>query len=52
MKHETRITLRLPQPMKDWLTEQKEEEGSSVNFEIIRSIKERMERTELNTHKK
>lgn len=44
MLDETRMTIRLPGPVAGWLRDAKEREGSTVNFEIIRSIRERMDR--------
>lgn len=44
MDDETRMTIRLPGALASWLREMKEREGSTTNFEIIRSIRERMER--------
>lgn len=41
MLGETRLTVRLPGPLAEWLRAMKERDGSTVNFEIIRSIKER-----------
>jgi len=46
MKDEARLTIRLPGHLKDWLDAIKEEEGSSINYEIIRSIRERKDREE------
>lgn len=45
MLDERRLTVRLPGTLADWLVALKEREGSTVNFEIIRSIKERMAAT-------
>ena len=42
----TRIALRLPSDLKDWIAQQAEANGSSQNSEIIRALRERMERME------
>lgn len=39
--------LRLPLDLKDWLKLQSERNGSSQNSEVIRSIRERMEKDQL-----
>lgn len=44
MKDERRFTVRMPGPIADWLSRTKDAEGSTVNFEIIRSVRERMQR--------
>lgn len=36
--------LRLPTEMKAWLADQAQRNGSSQNSEIIRAVRERMER--------
>lgn len=38
------LTLRLPAPVKEWLGKMSKENFTSQNDEIIRSIRERMER--------
>lgn len=43
---EDRLTIRLPRELKMWLSEKKTEEMSSMNYEIVRSIRERKEREE------
>lgn len=40
------LQLRLPKEVKDWLTQEAARNGSSQNSEVIRSIRERMERAE------
>lgn len=49
MLDERRLTVRLPGPVADWLIAAKDAEGSTVNFEIIRSVRERMQRAEATT---
>ncbi len=44
MKLETRVTLRLPSELKCWLLLQCDANGASLNSEIVRAIRERMER--------
>lgn len=39
------LTLRLPSPLRDWLTEQARQNFTSQNDEIIRCIRERIEMT-------
>lgn len=46
MHDERRLTVRLPGPVADWLTAAKDAEGSTINFEIIRSVRERMARSQ------
>jgi hypothetical protein len=43
---EARLTIRLPMELKIWLDKVKEEEFSSLNYEIVRSIRERKCRIE------
>ena len=38
------LQLRLPPDLKDWLRAEAERNGASQNSEVIRSIRERMER--------
>jgi hypothetical protein len=40
----TKITTRLPEPYTDWLRVEAARNGSSMNSEIIRAVRERMER--------
>jgi predicted HicB family RNase H-like nuclease len=40
------LQLRLPKDVKDWLAQEAVRNGSSQNSEVIRSIRERMERAE------
>jgi len=40
------LQLRLPPDLKDWIAAQAEANLSSQNSEIIRAIRERMERTD------
>ena len=42
-KH-SKITTRLPEPHTDWLRVEAARNGSSMNSEIIRAVRERMER--------
>lgn len=39
------LQLRLPADLKDWLKTEAEKNGASQNSEIIRAIRERMERS-------
>lgn len=39
------MQLRLPDDLKAWISEQADKNASSQNSEVIRSIRERMERT-------
>ena len=41
-----KFVLRLPQEMKDWLATQAALNASSQNSEIIRAVRERMERSQ------
>ncbi len=43
------VQLRLPPDLKDWIKRQSEENASSQNSEIIRAIRERMDRLEDHT---
>jgi hypothetical protein len=38
------LQLRLPQDLKDWIAAQASSNASSQNSEIVRAIRERMER--------
>lgn len=40
------LQLRLPAGLKRWIEDQAAKNGSSQNSEVIRAIRERMERTE------
>lgn len=40
-----RLGIRLPEDLKAWLAMQAQANGSSQNSEVIRAIRERMERT-------
>ena len=42
------VQLRLPAELKDWITAQAALNGSSQNCEIVRAVRERMEKTEAN----
>lgn len=44
MQDDRRLTVRLPGPVADWLFAEKQKEGSTINFEIIRAVRERMVR--------
>ncbi len=46
MKEESKFLCRLPTDVKRFLEQQSETYGSSMNSEVIRSVRERMERTE------
>ena len=46
MKEEARLSVRIPAELKNWLDTMKEKELSSINYEIVRSIRERKERHE------
>lgn len=43
------VQLRLPPDLKDWIAVQADKNASSQNSEIIRCIRERMERIEKTT---
>ena len=45
-KPNVQLQLRLPPELKDWIAAQAADNVSSQNSEIIRAIRERMERTE------
>lgn len=42
------VQLRLPAELKDWIAAQAALNGSSQNSEIVRAVRERMEKTEAN----
>lgn len=42
------VPVRFPPDMKAWLAEQAAKHGSSQNSEVIRAVRERMERMERN----
>jgi hypothetical protein len=43
-KHQAeRMLVRLPRPQKEWLTRVAEANCTSLNVEVIRSVRERME---------
>ncbi|RMC35350.1 Arc family DNA-binding protein [Paracoccus alkanivorans] len=46
MEVKTSFPLRLPVDVKAWLAEQAAKNGSSQNSEVIRAVRERMERAE------
>ena len=46
MTKPTPMQLRLPPDLKDWIAAQAKINGSSQNSEVIRAIRERMERQE------
>ncbi|EJK83559.1 Arc family DNA-binding protein [Rhizobium sp. AP16] len=46
MKGEAKLLCRLPPEIKGFLEKQSEKFGSSMNSEVVRSIRERMERAE------
>ena len=43
------MQLRLPPDLKAWLAEQAEKNGASQNSEVIRCVRERMDRTATDT---
>lgn len=43
------VQLRLPVDLKEWIEAQAEKNGSSQNSEIVRAVRERMERVEAAT---
>lgn len=45
-KNDPQIKLRLPEELKGWIDRQAEMNRSSKGSEIVRSIRERMERAE------
>ncbi|MDU9005737.1 Arc family DNA-binding protein [Sedimentitalea todarodis] len=40
------MQLRLPEGLKDWIKSEADKNASSQNSEVIRAIRERMDRTE------
>lgn len=44
MKDEAKLLCRLPSDVKGYLERQAEKFGSSMNSEVVRSIRERMEK--------
>ena len=46
-RNDPQIKLRLPVELKDWIDWQAEKNRSSKSSEIVRSIRERMDRAEL-----
>ena len=40
-----KITIRVPQDLKAWLAQQSERNASSQSSEIVRAVRERMERS-------
>lgn len=46
---EDRQSIRFPADVKAWLAAQAEKNGSSQNSEVIRAVRERMERAETAT---
>ena len=44
MKKDARIAIRIPFELKEWLCRLKEAETSSMNYEIVKSIRERKAR--------
>lgn len=49
MKKTVQVAIRFPDDVKAWLTEQARLNGSSQNSEVIRAVRERMERQEAAT---
>lgn len=45
MEKEAQIKIRLPSDLKDFVADQAARYGGSLNSEIIRAVRERMERT-------
>ncbi|MES2844860.1 MAG: Arc family DNA-binding protein [Pseudomonadota bacterium] len=45
MSESKQLPVRLPADVKTWLEDQATRNGSSQNSEIIRSVRERMDRT-------
>jgi Arc/MetJ-type ribon-helix-helix transcriptional regulator len=43
-RNDPQIALRLPQDLKDWVEEEARRNGSSQNSEVVRALRERMER--------
>jgi len=38
MLDETRMTIRIPGPIKSWMDTVRQEEGCSINYQIIRAL--------------
>lgn len=49
MKDRKPMQLRLPDEVKAWVAEQAERNGASQNSEILRAIREKMDRTDKTT---
>lgn len=49
MSESKQLALRVPADVKAWLAAQAEKNGSSQNSEVIRAVRERMERAETAT---
>ena len=49
MNKTVQVAIRFPADVKAWLAEQAEKNGSSQNSEVIRAVRERMERSETAT---
>lgn len=47
--HRASMQLRLPEEIKRWLVKQAERNGSSQNSEVVRAVRERMERVRGNS---
>lgn len=48
MTEPKQLALRVPADVKAWLADQAKKNGSSQNSEVIRAVRERMEKTEAN----
>lgn len=46
MSETKQLALRVPEELKDWLSAQAARNSSSLNSEVIRAVRERMERQE------
>lgn len=51
MEKKGHITVRLPVDLRAWIEEQAERNGASQNSEVIRAIRERMDRTGVDLQK-
>lgn len=49
MKEDAKLLCRFPPEVKAFLERQAEKYGSSMNSEVVRSIRERMEKAEMKT---
>lgn len=49
MSEMKQLPIRFPADVKAWLAEQAERNGSSQNSEVIRAVRERMERADTAT---